>query len=184
VAAGEEAAFLLADGYVFENSSVGRLVDDGAGGEVEGGVALLEGFDAGAEFGEEGVVDCGVDDGAGAGGALLAVVAEGGCGDAFDGCVEIAVGVDEDGVFAAHLEDGALDEDLAGLGAGGALVDVEADFLGAGEGDEAGLRVGDEGGAEGAAFAGAEVDDAGGKAGFFQEWRGRWRRWWARRRRV
>ena len=80
-----------------------------------------------------------------------------------------AVGVDDDGVLAAHLEDGALDADLAGLGLGGALVDLEADLLGAGEGDEAGLGVGDDGGAEAGAFAGAEVDDAVGQAGLFEQ---------------
>ena len=35
------------------------------------------------------------------------------CGDAFDGGIDIGVGVDDDGVFAAHFEDGALDPDLA-----------------------------------------------------------------------
>ena len=40
-----------------------------------------------------------------------------------------AVGADDDRVFAAHLEDGALDPDLAGLVLGGALVDFEADGL-------------------------------------------------------
>ncbi len=110
-----------------------------------------------------------VDDGAGAGGALLAGEAEGGCDDAFDGGVEVAVGVDDDGVLAAHFEDGALDEALAGLGLGGGLVDFEADLLAAGEGDEAGLRVRDDGGAEAGAGAGAEVDDAVGHAGLFEQ---------------
>ncbi len=114
------------------------------------------------------VVERRFDDGARAGGALLAAEAEGRGDDAVDGCIEIGVGADEDGVFAAHLEDGALDPDLAGLGFGGALVDVEADGLGAGEGDEARLGVLDDRVAEGGAGAGAEVDDAAGHAGFFE----------------
>ena len=34
--------------------------------------------------------------------------------DAFDGGVDVGVGIDDDRVLAAHLEDGALDPDLAG----------------------------------------------------------------------
>jgi hypothetical protein len=34
--------------------------------------------------------------------------------DAFDGCIDVGIGVDDDGVFAAHFEDGALDPELAG----------------------------------------------------------------------
>ena len=45
-------------------------------------------------------------------------------------------------VLAAHLEDGAFDELLAGLRFGGGLVDLKADLLAAGEGDEAGVRDG------------------------------------------
>ena len=175
---------LLADVDVVEDAVVGGLVDDRAGIEVCRGVALLELRDALAEAVAEDVVDGGVDDGAGAGGALLAVEAEGAGGDAFDGGVEVAVGVDDDGVLAAHLEDGALDEVLAGLGLGGALVDLEADLLGAGEGDEAGLGMRDEGAAEVRAGAGAEVDDAVGQAGLFEQREEDVRRWWARRPRA
>ena len=127
-----------------------------------------EGFDALFEAIEEGVVDGFGDDGAGAGGALLAVEAEGGGGDAIDGGVEVGVGVDDDGVLAADFEDGALEQVLAGLGFGGALVDVEADFFGAGEGDEADC------GCSTIAWPTSgpaldEIDDAVGDAGFFHE---------------
>ena len=71
-------------------------------------------LDAGFQLFEELVVDALVDDGARAGRALLALEAEGGLGDAFDGGVDVGIGVDDDRVFAAHLEDGALDPDLAG----------------------------------------------------------------------
>ena len=70
-------------------------------------------LDAGFELLEELVVDALVDDGARAGRALLALESECGLRDAFDGGVDVGVGVDDDGVFAAHLEDGALDPDLA-----------------------------------------------------------------------
>ena len=80
--------------------------------------------------------------------ALLAVEAEGGGGDAVDSCVEVGIGIDDDGVLAAELEDGALEEVLAGLRLGGALVDLEAYFFGAGEGDEANLWVLDDGAAD------------------------------------
>jgi len=45
-------------------------------------------------------------------------------GDAFDGGIDIGIGVDDDGVLAAHFEDGALDPELAGGLLGGNLVDV------------------------------------------------------------
>src|SRR6185437_5046833 len=85
-----------------------------------------------------------------------------------DGCIDVGVGGDDDGVLAAHLEDGALDEALAGLGAGGALVDLEANLLGAGEGDEVDLRAVDEE----AAWVGAaleEVYDAVGQPGLVEQ---------------
>jgi hypothetical protein len=108
-------------------------------------------------------------DGAGAGRALLPAEAEGRGDHSIDGGVEIGVGADEDGVLAAHLENRPLDPDLAGLRCGGALVNFEADGLGAGEGDEAGLGMLDDGVAEGGAGAGAEVDHAVGHAGFFKD---------------
>jgi hypothetical protein len=58
--------------------------------EVGGGVADWMSFDALAQAVEEGVVDGRFDDGAGAGGALLAAEAEGAGDDAVDGGVEVA----------------------------------------------------------------------------------------------
>ncbi len=89
-------------------------------------------------------------------------------GYALDGCIEIGIRVDDDGIFAAHFENRALDPDLAGLRLGGSLVDVEADVAGAGEGDEAGLGMMHDAVAEGGAGAGAEVHYAGWESGFFQ----------------
>ena len=154
----------LAESDVLEDLLVCGLVDDWAGVEILCGIALFNLCDPVAQAVAEDVVEGRIDDGAGAGGALLAVESEGGEGHALDGCVDVAVGLDDDGVFAAHLEDGALDELLARLGFGGALVDFEADSLGAGEGDEARLRMRHDGRAETGSFAGAEVDDAVGQA--------------------
>ena len=103
-----------------------------------------------------------------AGGALLSAETEGGSDRALDRGVEIGIGADEDGVLAAHFENGALDPDLAWPGLGGALVNIETDGLGAGEGDEARPGVLDDGVAEGGAGAGAEVDHAAGHARLFQ----------------
>ena len=121
------------------------------------------------QFLEELVVDALVDDGARAGRALLALEAESGRGYAFDGGVDIGVGIDDDGVFAAHFEDGALDPELARLLLRGALVDVQSDFARAGESDVANLRMRHQRIAEARAAAGAEVHDAFGHAAFFEQ---------------
>ena len=81
----------------------------------------------------------------------------------------IGVGVDDDRVFAAHFEDGALDPDLAWLLRRGALVDVQTDFARSGERDVARLRMRNDGVAETCAAAGAEVHHALGQAGFFEQ---------------
>src|SRR5690606_28822970 len=107
------------------------------------------------------VVDILVDDGARAGRALLTLEAEGGDDDALDGRVDVGLVVDDDGVLAAHLGGDALEVLLAGLELRGALVDADADGLGAGEGHETGLRVVDERVADLLTAAGQEVDDAG-----------------------
>ena len=95
--------------------------------------------------------------------------AEGRSDHSIDSSVEIGIGADEDRVLATHLEDGALDPDLTGLRVRGALINLQADGFGAGKGDEAGLRVLDDGVAEGSARTGAEVDHAVGKAGLLED---------------
>ena len=99
---------------IFEDRLHRAFVDDCAHGGVFGDVADLNLLDAGFELFEELVVDALVDDGARAGRALLSLKSECGLGYAFDGGIDVGVGVDDDGVFAAHLEDGALDPDLTG----------------------------------------------------------------------
>ena len=115
------------------------------------------------------VVDALVDDGARAGRALLALEAECRLGHAFDGGVEIGVGIHDDGVLAAHFEDRALDPDLAGSLRGRALVDVQADFARSGEGDVAGLGMRHHGIAEAGAGAGTEIHHAFRHAALFQQ---------------
>ncbi len=63
------------------------------------------------------------------GGTLLARVAEGALQDGGHRVVEVGVGVDDDGVLAAHLRDDALDVALTGTHIGRAPDDVEADRL-------------------------------------------------------
>ena len=133
------------------------------------GIADGDALDARFQLLEELVVDAFVDDGARAGRALLALEAESGRGYAFDGGVDIGVGIDDDGVFAAHFEDGALDPELARLLLRGGLVDVQANFARAGEGDVADLRMRHQRVAEAGAAAGTEVHHAFGHSAFFEQ---------------
>ena len=144
-------------------------------------VADGERGDALAQPLDEDVVEGRFNDGAGAGRALLSAESEGRSDDALDRGVEIGISADQDGVFAAHFENGALDPDLAGLGLCGALVNLEADGLGAGESDEARFGMLHNGVAESRAGAGAEVDHAVGHAGLFKHFDKSARRWWANR---
>lgn len=148
----------------------GFFVDDG--GEVGGGVfggAEGEGVCCFDEAGEEGVVDVVEEDEAGAGGAFLAGVREGGVTDGEEGFVGVSGVVDDDGVFATHFADDFFDEGQSGTGDGGGLEDVEADGFGSGEGDGGDEGVSDECGADGFAGAGEEVEDVFGDAGLVEE---------------
>ena len=124
------------------------LVDDRAHAGVRGGIADRDLLYPRLQRLHEAVVDALVDDDARAGRALLSAETERRLRGAFDGSVEVGVGIDHHGVLAAHLENGALDPDLAGLLRGCGLVDVQADFLRSGEGDVARLGMRDDGVAE------------------------------------
>ena len=82
--------------------------------EFSAGSPTVNLFDARLQLVKELVVDALVHDGARTRRALLALETERRLRDAFDGGVEIGIGVDDDGILAAHFEDGALDPDLAG----------------------------------------------------------------------
>src|ERR1700694_3434842 len=140
-AAGEEASIFFADLDVAEDIVHRTFVDDGGHVWVLGGIADGNALDAGFQFLEELVVDALVDDGARAGRALLALEAESCGGYAFDGGVDIGVGIDDNGVFAAHFEDGALDPKLAWLLIRRGLVDVQSNLARAGESDVANFRM-------------------------------------------
>src|SRR4029077_268854 len=99
-----------------------------------------------------------IHDGARTGGALLSLVAEGRNSDALDGFVQVGIGIDNDGVFAAHFGDHALDPDLAGLMLRSQLVDAQSYVARTGEGDEAGLGMLDQEVADGGAAAGKEAE--------------------------
>jgi hypothetical protein len=145
------------------------FVDDRAHGGVLGDVADLDLLDAGFELFEEFVVDAFIDDDARAGGAFLALKPKSRLSYAFDGGSDVGVGIDDDGVFAAHLENRALNPDLAWALRGGDFVDVQADFARAGEGDVTRLGMCDDGVAETGSGAGTEVHHALGHAGFFKK---------------
>ena len=84
------------------------------------------------------------DDDAAGGGAFLAGVAEGGLPHTEHRFIQVGGCIDDDRVLAAHLADDLLDERLLiGWCCGGAE-DVEADGLGAGEGDERDARIADD----------------------------------------
>src|SRR6185437_12687468 len=165
--AGEDAAFAFADIDVIEDALHRGLIHDGAHVDVLDRIADLDVGHARLDALEECVVDRFFDDGAGAGGTLLSVEAEGRGHDAFDGSVDVRIRADDDRVLAAELEDGALDPDLALLRLRGALVNFEADGFRAGEGDEACLRMFNERAADFWAAL-AQVHDARRHAGLFE----------------
>ena len=80
--------------------------------------------------------------------ALLAREVEGGGDERGHDLVEVGVGVDEDGVLAAHLGHHALEVALAVGHLGGGADDLEPDLVGAGERDRVDARVLDERGAD------------------------------------
>ena len=98
-------------------------------------------LDAGFQLLQKLVVDALVDNGARAGRTFLALKTERGLRNAFYGRVDVGVGIDDDGVFAAHFEDGALDPHLARLLMRRSLIDVQSDLARAGECDVANLRM-------------------------------------------
>jgi hypothetical protein len=118
---------------------------------------------------EELVVDALVDDGARAGRALLSLEAESRGSYAFDGGIDIGVGIDDDRIFAAHFEHGALDPELAWLLLRRGLVDVQSNLARAGESDVANLRMRHQRIAKASAAARAEVHNAFGHAAFFEQ---------------
>ncbi len=126
-------------------------------------VADLERADGGGEAVEEFVGDALVDVHPLVAGADLAAILEARHHGGADGGADVGVLGDDEGRLAAELE--AQDLEVGG----GLAEDVLAGADGAGERDEAGERVADEGAADAFAGAGEDVDDAGGKAGLLGE---------------
>src|SRR5262249_6145241 len=168
-AAVNEPAFLLADLDVIQNTLHRLLIDHRTHGLVFCGIAHGDLADPVFQALEEDVINLLVDDGARAGRALLPLEAESGGGHAFDSGVKVGVSIDDDGVFSAHLQDGAFDPLLAWTGNSRALVNVEPDLLRSGESDEARERVLHQARAEAGARAGAEIHHAVGHAGLLQD---------------
>src|SRR5271157_381572 len=169
MAAGDQAALLLASLNAGQHGVEGGFVDDRAEVVVGGRIAHGKPRHALAESLGKYLINRGFDDGAGTGGTLLPAESEGRGDHALDGRVKIGVGADEDGVFSAHFEDGPLDPNLAGTDFGGALMNLQAHGFGAGECDEAGLGMLHDGVAEGRTGAGAEVHNSAWKSGFLKD---------------
>src|SRR5207247_10417016 len=98
----------------------------------------------------------------------LVMTTTGANGNALERGIEISIGIDDNGIFAAHLQDRALDPDLSGSAVGGNLVDAQSYFTRSGEGDETRFRMGHNQITKASSGAGAEVHDAFGHPGFFQ----------------
>ncbi len=141
LAAGDQPAFFLADLDVIQDALHRALAHHRPGIEVFRRIALLDLVHAIAQPLDEHVVDLRIDDRARTRRTLLPVVAEGRDRDRLDRVVHVAIDVHHDRVLAAHLQDRALDPDLAGLGLRRARMDVQAHLLRSGEGDEPRLRM-------------------------------------------
>src|SRR5260370_801229 len=115
VTAVQHLALALADLDVAKHLAVRLLADDRPGVEVLRRVAGRDLCHSRLQAVAEDVVNALVDDDSRTRRTLLSVEAEGACGNPFDGSVQVAVAVDDDGVLAAHFEDGPLDEHLARL---------------------------------------------------------------------
>src|SRR5579871_4367970 len=169
-AACDQAAFLFSGFDVLQDAFAGALADHGA--HVVGGVVGRSDEDLFHFFGQlldKGRIDFFVHDGARAGRTLLALVAERGDEHTIYGFLEVGIGIDDDGVFAAHLGDHAFNPDLAFLRLGGEFVDAQADIATAGEADEAGFGMLHEHVAYRGTAAGEERETVFGETGFEED---------------
>jgi hypothetical protein len=98
----------------------------------------------------------------------LTLVAKGGCNNALGGGIQISRLVHDHRILAAHLQDGALDPHLPRLRPGRPLVNAQSYLLGAGESDEAGLGMIDQGIAHPAARTRQEIAHPIGQTGLAQ----------------
>ncbi len=116
IAATQQPTFASANLQVVLHSIEGGLVDDWPKRHVLGWLAYRDRLDPVAQPIAEDVVDAVVHNRSRAGGTFLATEAEGAGHDAIDGGVQIAVSVHDNGILAAHLKDGSLDEGSVRLG--------------------------------------------------------------------
>jgi hypothetical protein len=80
--------------------------------------------------------------------------------------VEIRFAIDDDGVFASHFRDDALNPELTLLRLRCQLVDTQTDIARSSKRNETGFRMRDQSIADGAARAGKLVNALGGESGF------------------
>jgi hypothetical protein len=149
------SAFLLREGDVFEISLKLFFADGGAHVDALGeAVADFESFGFGDEFLRECVGDGFFDDDAAGGRASLAGETETGADDEIDGEIEISVGENDGGIFAAHFHLGA------GHTFGELFVNDVPDGIGASEGNGGDMWIAGEFGADRAAIADDDIEDA------------------------
>ena len=160
-AVGQGGAFGDANSDVFGNGALLGCAGQGADiNAVVHAVADGELGGAGDKAFHKLVVDTILDDDAAGGSAALAGRTESTLDDAAEGFVQIGVGEEDDGVFAAHFG-------LHFFEPGGAAgVKVSANFGAAGEGYAGDIGGFHQGAADAAAGAGNQVEDAVGDAGF------------------
>jgi len=154
---------------VIENRLHGAFVDYRAHVGIFRGIADRNFLYSRLQLRQKYFVDALVNNGARASRTLLALEAECGLGHAFDGGINVGVGVHDDGILASHFEDGALDPDLAGSVCGCALVDVESNFARPCESDVSGLGMRHHCVSEAGAGAGTEIHHAFRHAALFEQ---------------
>ena len=120
-------ASAFADLDVFENAAVGGFVDDRADGDAR----FFRIADAQTGRGREQTFHDAVvifleNDEPRAGGTFLSLVTEGGINRVDDRFVEVGVGIDDDGILAAHLANDAFQFALAGARFAGAFPNAQA----------------------------------------------------------
>ena len=164
----QASAFLLANFDVFQNGFHRAFIHYRAHVWVLGGIAYGDLFDSGFQSFDEFVIDAFIDDGARTSRTFLSRKAEGRQSDTFDGGIEVSIGINDDGIFAAHFQNGTFDPDLAGRHFGGTAIDVQPDLARAGECNVAGLGMRDHGISEARPRTGTEIYDAFRHAGFLQ----------------
>ena len=138
-------ASLLAGFDRFQDPAVSRFVDDGSDSDAgRFGIADAQTRGRCHQAFDDAIVVFVEHDQARERGTFLALITERGINRIDDRFVEVGIGIDDDGVLAAHLADDAFEFALPGPGFAGALPDSQSNFARAGEGDHVDILVIDQ----------------------------------------